>query len=59
MKVLLNKTIDDDGDEISIYLDGSGTQFNEASMLFIQEDKTTLLTVYGNFTIHKTAHNEH
>jgi hypothetical protein len=25
----------------------------------LREDKTTLLTVYGNFTIHKTAHNEH
>ncbi len=36
MKVLLNKTIDDDGAEISIYLDGPRAQFNEAHMLFIQ-----------------------
>ena len=56
----IKKTVDDDdGDKISIYLDGSRAQFNEAHMLFIKEDKTTLLNVYGNFTIHKTAHNEH
>ena len=36
MKVLLNKTIDDDGDEISIYRDGPRAQFNEAHMPFIQ-----------------------
>ena len=37
----------------------SKTKFNEAHILVIQEGTTTLLTVYGNFTLNKNSHNEH
>lgn len=50
---------DDDGDENFIYVRGSRTQFDEAHMLVIQEGSTTLLTVYGEFTLHKTPRHEH
>lgn len=48
--------LDDDGEESYIYTRGSKTRFDEAHFLIKEDEMTMLLTVYGDFTLSKTLH---
>jgi hypothetical protein len=49
---------EEDGEKQYIYVRGSRTRFDEAHFLIVEDNTTILLTVYGDFTLNKTLHED-